>query len=411
VGRVQTTANIKMNTFVYAFGWLTLVVLSQASTDRDYAVSVMMKIAGPVMTSQAQGKLNISLPKHSWEKDRLPFAPLEAFGRTLAGLAPWIELPSMDSSESQLRSKFAEVTRQALVQSTNSSSTGFLNWNQAGTQPIVDAAFVALGLLRAPTQLWGKLNSAEQENVLKSLKLTRSIHCCGENNWYLFPATIEAAIWKYEGDRDCLVDKIQTAVEKMLKWYVGDGTYGDGAHFHWDYYNSYVIQPMLLEVLEVARGKNHSVAQYLPLVLKRSVRYAEVQERMISPEGTYPVIGRSSTYRFGAFHLLATMALKKQLSSELQPEVVRSALNAVVRRQIEFPGTFDGEGWLQVGAVGHQPSIRESYISSGSVYLATFGLVHLGLPETDPLWTAAPGNWTQKRIWSGQDIKADHALD
>jgi len=24
-------------------------------------------------------------------------------------------------------------------------------------------------------------------------------------------------------------------------WYKGDGAYGDGSDFHWDYYNSYVI--------------------------------------------------------------------------------------------------------------------------------------------------------------------------
>ena len=34
------------------------------------------------------------------------------------------------------------------------------------------------------------------------------------------------------------------------EWYKGDGMYGDGPQFHWDYYNSYVIQPMLLNVLD-----------------------------------------------------------------------------------------------------------------------------------------------------------------
>lgn len=29
---------------------------------------------------------------------------------------------------------------------------------------------------------------------------------------------------------------------------------------------------------------------------------------MISPEGSYPVIGRSITYRFGSFHALADAA-------------------------------------------------------------------------------------------------------
>ena len=43
--------------------------------------------------------------------------------------------------------------------------------------------------------------------------------------------------------------RIDYAVREHQEWYVGDGLYGDGPQFHWDYYNSFVIQPMLLDVL------------------------------------------------------------------------------------------------------------------------------------------------------------------
>jgi hypothetical protein len=76
---------------------------------------------------------------------------------------------------------------------------------------------------------------------------------------------------------------------------------------------------------------------------------------------------------------------------------------------IEAPDTFDARGWLEVGTVGDQPSIRENYISSGSLYLCLCGLVHLGLPENDSFWTAPGASWTQKRVWAGADIKPDHA--
>ena len=42
----------------------------------------------------------------------------------------------------------------------------------------------------------------------------------------------------------------------------------------------------------------------------RPRRYAAIQERLISPEGTFPAIGRSLAYSFGAFHHLAEMALR-----------------------------------------------------------------------------------------------------
>ena len=131
---------------------------------------------------------------------------------------------------------------------------------------------------------------------------------------------------------------------------------------------------------------------------------------MISPEGTFPAVGRSITYRFGAFHLLAQMSLMRQLPAELVPAQVRGALTAVIRRMTEAPGTFDREGWLTVGFCGHQPGLAEGYISTGSLYLCAVGLLPLGLPPEDEFWSGAPSDWTAKKMWSGQDMKPDHAL-
>jgi hypothetical protein len=43
--------------------------------------------------------------------------------------------------------------------------------------------------------------------------------------------------------------RIDYALHKITEWFVGDGLYGDGPSFHWDCYNSFVIQPMLLDTL------------------------------------------------------------------------------------------------------------------------------------------------------------------
>jgi len=144
--------------------------------------------------------------------------------------------------------------------------------------------------------------------------------------------------------------------------------------------------------------------------LKRAKRYAVIQEKLISPEGTFPAIGRSLAYRFGAFQHLAQMTLQHQLDGELKPSQVRGALLAVIKRMIEAPGTFDEKGWLRIGFCGHQPNIGEGYISTGSLYLCSVGLLPLGLPPSDPFWTDAPAEWSSKKIWSGKDTPADHAV-
>ena len=72
-------------------------------------------------------------------------------------------------------------------------------------------------------------------------------------------------------------------------------------------------------------------------------------------------------------------------------------MSAVIRRTMDAPGTFDSAGWLTVGFAGHQPKIGESYISSGSAYLCAVGFLPLGLPASDPFWSAPPEPGRQRR--------------
>ena len=384
------------------------LVLAETSgrSDRDYAVKTLDRIARPVMESLAEGKLKERLPLGPGEESRRNTTCLEAFGRTLAGIAPWLALGPDATPEGQLRARYIDLSVKALVKATDPKSPDFMNFTKGG-QPLVDTAFLSLALLRAPDQLWKPLNEAQRANVIQALKASRKIKPY-ESNWLLFTALVESGIWHFTGE--CELAGIEHALNKHEEWYVGDGTYGDGPDYHWDYYNSFVIQPALVAVMEVCKEKQSPLAAKFPAVLERIKRYAEVQERLISPEGTFPIIGRSSAYRFGAFQTLSLVALRHELPKSVEPAAVRCGLNAVVHRMTEAPGTFDREGWLRVGIAGYQPAIRENYISTGSLYLCLTGLLHLGLPANDPLWTAPAKDWTQKRLWAGENVPADHAL-
>jgi len=65
---------------------------------------------------------------------------------------------------------------------------------------------------------------------------------------------------------------------------------------------------------------------------------------------------------------------------------------------------------LRIGFYGHQPTLGESYISTGSLYLCLVALLPLGLAPEDEFWSAPPARWTQQRIWSGESLPADHAM-
>ena len=74
---------------------------------------------------------------------------------------------------------------------------------------------------------------------------------------------------------------------------------------------------------------------------------------------------------------------------------------------IETPETFDEDGWLRVGFCGHQLTLGERYISTGSLYLCTAGLFPLSLPSTDSFWSDPKARWTSQRLWFGESLPAD----
>ena len=376
--------------------------------DRRYWIGVAERLATPVLEHLAARRLKVTMPVEAapGAVHREQFSHLEALGRLLMGLAPWLELGGGTDAEGLQRAHFAELARMSIDAATDPASPDRMNFS-TGQQPLVDAAFLALALLRAPRELWEKLEPRVRDNLVAALRETHKFQPA-RSNWVLFASTIEAAFRRFGVDHDA--PRLASGLHDHEQWYVGDGTYGDGPKLHWDYYNSFVIQPMLLACLGVVGGDGEW-KKFATEQTRRATRYAAVQERMVAPDGSYPVTGRSITYRAGAFQTLAAVALSRTLPKELPPAQVRGALTAVQRRTLEAPGTFDEHGWLQIGLAGHQPNLGEPYISTGSLYLCSGALLPLGLPADDPFWIGEPLPWTSQKAWGGTDLPADHSVN
>ncbi|MFL6280278.1 MAG: DUF2264 domain-containing protein, partial [Vicinamibacterales bacterium] len=314
---------------------------STAPSDRAIWISILRKLADPVLTNLANGTLKARMPVEQVAgANRQNVTHLEAAGRLLAGLAPWIELPADGSAEAKVRAEYAELARRAIARAVDPASPDYLNFTRE-RQPLVDAAFLAEALLRAPRALCDSLDGSTRRNLIAAFESTRAI-VPGFNNWLLFSATVEAALLKLGATWDRL--RVDYALRQHDQWYKGDGAYGDGPQFHWDYYNSFVIHPMLLDVLDVCRDEMPAWKELSARVDERAKRYAAVLERLVAPDGSFPPIGRSIAYRCGAFHLLASIALRRALPDGVSPAQVRGALTAVIRKTLEAPGTFDPDG-------------------------------------------------------------------
>jgi len=357
------------------------------------------RLSEPVLRNLAAGTLKARMPvEQAPNSNRRNVTHLEAFGRLLAGIGPWIESGAAPA--------YPQLALQALDRAVDPGSPDFMNFTRE-RQPLVDAAFLVQGLLRAPTSLLGQIQGTTKKNLVAALESTRVITPVF-SNWLLFMAMVEAGLDRLGAPFDAT--RVEYAVRQHEQWYRGDGAYSDGPAFHWDYYNSFVIQPMLVDVVAVFADRIAVVKELAPKIEERAKRYAAVQERTIAPDGTFPPVGRSLAYRCGAFHLLAQSALRRALPAEVSPAQVREALTAVIKRTLEPPGTFDDSGWLQIGFSGHQPGVGETYISTGSLYLCSVALLPLGLHWSDPFWADPAVPFTQQRAWGGQAFPIDHAL-
>ena len=384
----------------------TVPVISGAQ-DRAFWVKSLYKIAYPVIHNLANNTLKknmaTEIAPHYYNNVR-EVGYTEALGRTFAGIAPWLSLPDDDTEEGKLRAKFKAETIQALSNAVDPSSADYINF-RTDAQPIVDAAYVVQGFLRAPN-LWKALNETTQKRYIAEIKSLRN-RTGAYNNWLLFTAIEEA--WLLSVGEDYEPYRTMTAINKLNEWYVGDGWYSDGSSFSTDYYNSYVIHPMMIDILKVMVAKKKMAEAQLTKATSRAVRYAQITERMISSTGEYPPVGRSVTYRTAAFQTLGQIALDQKLPTELSPAQVRCALTKVFENMYAGNQNFDAQGWLVLGFNGHQPEIADPYTCTGSLYMATLGFLPLGLPADNAFWTDIAAPWTAQKAWMGSSFLKDHS--
>lgn len=288
--------------------------------ERASLLAHLDRLSSPVLEAARTGRLAVSLHRGP-NPDTHRYAPLEALGRLLCGLAPLVELQLAEPSHDTGAKSGPAGVIEALHRVFDDPAGSGLVFD-GGTQPLVDSAFLALAFLRAP-RLWDALPNDIQHRVLTELRRTRKIRPHW-NNWLLFSATVEAFFARFGEPWDEM--RVDYAVRQHDQWHVGDGQYADGPLYHVDYYNSFVIQPLLLEVLEAVGGAISPWKTYRERMIVRAHRTAQVLERLVAPDGSFPPLGRSITYRCASMHLLALLAWRSQLPSSLGPGQVRGAL-------------------------------------------------------------------------------------
>lgn len=408
---VKSTSNFGVGAFLLAACEYVRYLEKDSNADRKYWADLAYKMAAPILKNMAEGKLQANMEVEvspTWDGRDKHVTYMEAFGRLMAGIAPWLALPDDDTEEGAMRKQLREWALASYRNAVDPMSRDYLLWRGEG-QALVDAAYIAESFLRAYDTLWKPLDEATKQRYIASFKGLREVDP-PYTNWLLFSSTIESLLAKAGADAD--IYRVNSAIRKTEEWYTGDGWYADGPDFAFDYYSSYVFHPMYLETLAAMRdsGKRTRInyGKYHSQALKRAQKYSIVLERFISPEGTFPVFGRSIPYRMATMQPLALMAWYDKLPAGLTPGQVRAALTAVMHNMFDGKENFNDGGYLTIGFTGRQPGVADWYTNNGSLYMTSLAFLPLGLPATHPFWSDSAQDWTSRKAWGGKDFPKDH---
>jgi hypothetical protein len=294
-------------------------------------------------------------------------AALELIARIMLGCAPIFH--NTELLETQAR----------LVNAVDIAFSGYLE--MAGDeQRLIEFGNIAWAFLRAPV-FWTRIADHTREILKRHMIHALSKYKPHNNNWLLYAAAIHAFLGHGADARKL--------IEQFELFYVGDGWYKDGSVFHMDYYNSFVITPLLVDLY-----KRLGMKEAEKTALQRLGKQACWLERLVGVDGTFPLFGRSIVYRTAVFHALAYVAYLGAIPEDLCFSQIRCGLLAVLDRVFAVgSGVFDAAGFLQLG----EPA--NIYSNSGSCYFALTIFAPLGLPSSHAFWTEPDKPWTQSRAW------------
>ena len=407
----KSTSDFGVGAFLLAACEYVRMLEKEENADRNYWSDLAYKMAYPVLSNMAEGNLQKNMlveVSPNWDGRDKKVTYMETFGRLMAGIAPWLSLPDDGTVEGKRRAELRGLALKSYANAVDPESPDYLLWQGQG-QALVDAAYVAESFIRGYESLWMPLDETTKQRYIKEFQGLRNVDP-PYTNWVLFSSTIESFLAKVGASYDQY--RVNSAIRKTEEWYTGDGWYADGPEFAFDYYSSYVFHPMYLETLSNmkdagARTRIH-YPRYYERALKRTQKYAIVLERLISPEGTFPVFGRSIPYRMATMQPLALMAWYEKLPAGVTNGQVRAALTSVMRRMFDGKENFNEGGFLTIGFSGRQPNVADWYTNNGSLYMTTLAFMPLGLPATHPFWSDAAQPWTSKKAWDGDPFPKDH---
>ncbi|MEE1822103.1 DUF2264 domain-containing protein [Streptomyces sp. BE20] len=245
-------------------------------------------------------------------------------------------------------------------------------------QAMVEAASIAFALRLTRPWLWDRLDGAVRDRVGRWL--ADALHRTpNDNNWWIFPLSVGGFLAEAGIEEKDARAAVRRGLEKIDRWYLGDGWYTDGRPRAFDHYNGWALH--LYPVLHAHLADDRPLlAEYGDRLAAHLTGYAH----LFGGDGAPVHQGRSLTYRFAATAPLWAGALTGR--TPLDPGTTRRLASGALRYFLDR-GAADDRGLLTLGWYGREPRLTQPYSGPASPYWAGSGFLGLLLPPGHPVWT------------------------
>ncbi|GAB3183144.1 DUF2264 domain-containing protein [Nesterenkonia halophila] len=343
---------------------------------RDHWVAVADHLVGSAWHWASPGRAHLNLPGRA-SRSGPQSDGLEGFARSMLAAAFRVAGADGEDPHGWLE-RYADGLRAGGSRPDEPGAEPWLPIRDvdAGGQPMVESACLALSLRLTRPWLWDQLDEQVQDGVARWL--SGALHALpAANNWYLFPYTV-AGFLESVGRGDEQTTRVRRrALDLLESWNCGDGWYTDGDGRSFDHYNGWALHfyPVLDDHLRGASGVHGS----------RLEEHLQEVRHLFGADGAPLHLGRSLTYRFAASTAVGLGALTGD--TPMDPGESKRVLNSSLRYFLDR-GSIGEDGLLSLGWHGPHAATVQSYSGPASPLWASKAFVALLLGEDSELWRA-----------------------
>ncbi|WP_052380388.1 DUF2264 domain-containing protein [Paenibacillus camerounensis] len=297
-------------------------------------------------------------------------AEMEGFSRVLWGLVPLL----MGGGSSPLLDTVLDGIRHGTDPAHDEYWGDVADYDQR----LVEMAVFGFALAAVPEQIWTPLAAQEQDNLYSWLNQINA-HPCYDCNWLFFNVLVNAGFKKLGLAYDR--EQLETNLQRMDAFYLGEGWYSDGVNGHSDYYVPFAIHYYGLLYAKLMEQED---PERSALFKKRAELFAPQFISWFAPDGSALPYGRSLAYRFAQSAFWSAYAY-----ADVEGGYPAGVVKGLVLRNLRWwfsQEIFDRDGVLTIGYTYPNLVMAENYNAPGSPYWALKTFLPLALGEEHPFW-------------------------